>query len=134
MLEHYEQCRNKKQQGERSEYHATYHSGSERAATVCAHPVSHHQRHKTYYHRQYGHQYRTETGFGGAIGGFRQRHSFLTPFAGKLGDEDCRFRKQTDNHDKSCLHIDVVLQIEEICKKRNCPTDRTVRKAVRQTE
>ena len=45
--------------------------------------------------------------------------SFLTPFAGKLGDEDCCFRKQTDNHDKSCLHIDkVVLQIEEICKTK----------------
>ena len=42
-----------------------------------------------------------------------QRHAFRPPFTGVFGKQDRCLGKQAYNHDKSGLHVDVVLQTEE---------------------
>ena len=75
--------------------------------------MGHHQRNKTEHHRQHGHQDGAQTNLCRAICRLCQCHAFRPSLTGIFGQQNGGLGKQSDNHNQSGLHIDVVLQSEQ---------------------
>ena len=109
FLEHDEEGRYDEEQCECAYRHTAYHAERKGTVAVGSCTSRYNQRYHAGNHGEHGHENGAQTLFASGKGGIAYRHALRTLFGCKLCDEDGGFGKQSDEHDDTCLQIDVVV-------------------------
>ena len=108
-LEHDEECRHDKQQSYSTDTHTADDTKGEGAVTVGSGTSLNDQRYHTDNHRCHGHQNRTQTLLTCLEGCIDNAQPLCTALCSELGNQDGSLRLQTDEHDDTCLQVDIVI-------------------------
>lgn len=97
--------------------HTSHNSCSQRTITICSCTRREHQRKHTEYHTKYRHDNRSETCLSCRISRGNNSHTFTSTFYSVLGNQNSRLRQQANQHNRSCLQINIVFQSGNTSKK-----------------
>ena len=104
---------NGEEDGECADNHASDNTYTDGTVTIGTSAAGEEQRHHTKHAGEYSHEDRTQTCLASSVSGLNDTHSLTTTFEGELGDEDSGLGQQTDEHNHTCLQVDVVLNLSE---------------------
>ena len=134
LLEHHEEGRNDKEQGNGTDSHTTDDAEGKGTVTIGTGTTLDDERYHTDNHRGHGHQNWAQTLLAGGKGCIANAHALGTALGGELRNQDGRLRKQTDQHDDTRLQVDVVVHARQVEQRAEVGADKGTHQSERYGE